>query len=332
MERYASLLPPGSLTQEDVEYAQEFLKGVNFASMEEWADSHTQTFELGNGQAYRMVVDRPSDGDPSKAVIVGGEFGNGIAAPALARARIIREMVDPEATLVYQPNTTFGQSNANFSREEREKLRHGDITPMIGRIGLALAEFGDPDDLVFSGPSQGGTIALGYASHPDTPAAAVAVIEAPNVSDRSIFGIARDFVGSGGELKDIVRENYDIPEGAELEAQFARETLDALGVAGMLRFVAGFPRRDNMAMLGAMRIATAESQILDTLRKGGSVVHAYGTVNRVSPAEANAAIKSTVHEANYIGVELRESDHSVTNNYALSGALARLALRIRPAA
>lgn len=323
-ERYGGFFQPGELTVDDLERAGTFLGSQSPADMGEWSDARTEVYEL-NGRRFRMVVDRPVNGDDSRAVVVGGEFGNGIAPGAIARARVVRGMVTPEATLVYQPNGTLNEpDNMNFSRDEREQLREGDQSPMLGRLAVALGSVDNPDNLTFYGPSQGGVVSLGYAAHPDTPPAAVAVVETPDVLERSRFELAKDFAGSGAQLKDIIRENYSDPN-----IPLAKATIDALSIVGLAQFAAGLLRRDNLALSGILRGDTAKRHIEAILERGGSVVQAYGTVNNVSPLAANERLARVFNgNPRYRSVRFEGSDHSMTNNYAVSGALARVARRL----
>lgn len=326
-EKYTTALDPTDLTPEDLARASEFLQNSSAADLRDWADQKTTTYEL-NGQNYRMVVDRPDGGDATKAVVVAGEFGNGISPAVAARAQVVRDTVAPEATLVIQPNTTYDQDNLNFSKEERRQLRAGNLSPMLGRIALTLDDFNDLEDLTLYGPSQGGTVSLGYAAE-YAPSAAVAVVEAPNVLDRSSLKMAADFNGCGAQLKDVIGENYE-----DQEAVFMQQTIADLSLAGMARFVRSIARPDNLAMIGVMRRDTASEQIGTILREGGGVVQAYGTVDSVSPRRANRMIAdayggaSSLDRDRYRSVLLQGSDHSVTNHYALNGALARKAHRL----
>jgi len=94
----------------------------------------------------------------------------------------------------------------------------------------------------------------------------------------------------------------------------------------MAKFALGLVKPDNRALTGILRRDTAEDDIETILARGGSVVHAYGTVNDVSPRSANVRL-AELFAANqrYRGVELTGADHSITNQYALNGALARTA-------
>jgi len=172
-EKYGGMF--GDLTEDDVRNAGTFLQSASSAEMSAWSEARTEILEI-NGQPFRMIVDRGADDE--SAVVVGGEFGNGISPWAVARARVVRDMVAPEATLIYQPNTTFDQPNMNFSNDERRTLSKGNTLPLLGRLAVVLGESGNPEDLTFYGPSQGGVTSLSYAAGMEMPAA-VAVVETP---------------------------------------------------------------------------------------------------------------------------------------------------------
>lgn len=320
---------PGSgLTEADQEQANEFLSSTTAAGMQEWADKHTEVLKLKNGQEFSMIVDRPEEGDSNQAVIVGGEFGNGITPWAVARARVVRDTVAPEATLIYEPNTMIDQSNRNFSRAERRELRRGRLSPVLGRLAATLSSVGSPENLTFWGPSQGGAVSLAYAAGLEIPAA-VAVTETTTVADRTTFQMMRDFLGSAKQLKEVIPSNYEHPE----TTVFAQETIAALGVVGTMRYMAGLLHRDNLAFSGVLRRGSAEGHIKQILENGGSVVQAFGTEEAVSPLVDNERL-ARLFESNprYRSVRLNGKDHSITNQYPLSGALARTARDLRDAA
>jgi hypothetical protein len=317
-EKYGVLF--NELTEEDVESAAQFLSSIDTAAMEAWTSERIEIPEIGD-QRFRMVVDRGED--EQAAVIVGGEFGNGITPWALARARIVRDMVNPDATLIYQPNTTVGQPNMNFSSDERRTLHEGGVEPFHDRLDIVLDRANAPDDLTFYGPSQGGVVALSYATKQERPVA-VAVVETPNVANRSQIELLKDFAGSGSQLKQVIQDNYEHPEN--IQEIFAKETLEGLSIAGMTRFVRGILKADNRAIAGILRRDVAKAHMATILDNKGSIVHSYGTANSVSPIDANRAITQDLSPyARYQGVEMAGADHSISNHYALNGALARAA-------
>jgi hypothetical protein len=329
-DKYSEFLPASSLEVEDLDQVAAFLERTDPAEMAEWIDQRTVSYTMpGSDRAFRMIVDRPVDGDDTQAVVVGGEYGNGIGGIALGaalRARVVRDMVAPHATLMIQPNPALGQfDNMNYSAGERRQLRQGELAPILGRYATVLQDnLGDPQHLTFYGPSQGGGAVLGYAARSDTPAAAVAVVETPNVATRSYSELASAFMASGGQLQDIVRENY-----ANLDMPLAREGLRTISALNLGRALIGFAHRDNLAMAGVLRRNSAQEQIARILNKDGSVVQAYGTASRVSSQHAALRLaRLFADNPRYRSVRLEGADHSITNQYALNGALTRMADRL----
>lgn len=322
LERYAQPLN-GMLTDEEIDRANISIAHMKSLShLEDWAKEKTVTFERQtSGLRYQMLVDRHPEGDPNKVVMVGGEFGNGITPAVAARGRVIRDIVAPEATLVVQPNSTlFEKDHMNYSLNERIALRRGSLEPFVGRIAGVLYALQHPEDVTLFGPSQGATVMIGYAASPDAPdGVATAVLEAPNVVSRSSFKLVKDFVGSGNELKDVIGENF---RGHD---NFLKEEIqDNITLPGFVRFAGGLATQRNRVLRGILRNNHAFADMSSVLNRGGSVVHAWGTAANVSPVPANREIRNALSISPlYRGFELPGSDHSVTNNYILCGALAK---------
>jgi hypothetical protein len=324
--RYAGYVPDNVSFEEDFERAQRSLAGMgNSADLAAWTEQNTRRLVYGE-RNYNMLVHRPATGDPNKVVVIGGEFGNGLTPAVAARSRVVRDIVAPEATLVVQPNSTiFEDDHMNYSREERLTLRSGEALPLIGRIATTLDALHNPEDITMFGPSQGGTAVLAYAAHRWSPdGIATAVVETPNVVNRSSAQLLANFVGSGGQLKDIIAENF-----ADPSSQLKKEIIAATGLAGFVRFGLGIATRRNRVLRGIMREDTAYRNMAGVLYRGGSVVHAWGNVNSVSPAGANESFRSHLDVfPRYESVKLEDKDHSVTNNYVLAGTLAKSARRL----
>jgi hypothetical protein len=313
-------------TDEDFEVASKLLRDSSEASLNEWARERTEVLPLSNDRSYRMLIDRPEGGDENKVVVVGGEFGNGIKPTHTMRARIVRDLVAPEATLVVQPNPEIDQlDNLNLSGTERLLLRYGRIDPLLGRLANVLSGLNNPSDITFYGPSQGGVLALAYGAHENTPAAGIAVVDTPDVENRSTLKLLKGFAGSGADLKDVIAKNGEGVEGSV----FMRETLDGVNLRGLGKYALGLLHKDNLALRGILRRNTAQLHMDQILQKGGSIIHAHGTKDGVSPLDGNRAITSQLaHHDHYRAAEFKDHTHAMTNLYVVNGALTRAAYRL----
>lgn len=329
-EKYAESLP--SLNKEDFERTDDFLRDLDPSTLHEWIDERTVTRQFGE-RAFRMIIDTPNDGDEGKAVVVGGEFGNGITPATVLRARIVRDMVDPSASLVLQPNSTFLQPNMNYSRTERQMLRRGKTSPLIGRVATTLDSMKNPEALTLVGVSQGSVAMLELATHSDyIPPAAVAVLEAPGVKDRSRLELLQDFMSCGADLVEVVKENY-----SDENHPILVETLRSFSGKERIRYGLGVLNPENVAILGILLHSRAQRAMHDVVQRGGAVVHAWGTKDAVSPVNENRAIAAWMHDLGfgetgthkYASHELTGADHSISNNYSVIGALAREATALR---
>ena len=286
----------------------------SMGEMCDWTKDRLVIAELG-GRSFRMLVDQAEDGNSDEVVLVAGEFANGFMMnnginPAVVRARAIRDIVAPEATLVMQANDTINEGNHNLSRDERRRLRSGDAGPLVDRVRRHI---GEASRVWAFGPSQGGVVVSAYAAHPDTAITGATVFETPNVRRRSTLQLGRDFMGSGKHLADQIRLN------GYPDAKIVRAHLNSLTAMGMIRYGAGVVLPQNMAILGIMRAATLEPALLAALRKGAGVTHLWTTGDRVSPDSDNVQIAKGVralpetgrYESYRFAGDL--ADHSSTN-------------------
>ena len=292
------------VTETDIENTRRFLHDTPTDALGEWAEERTEVHYIGAiTRPYRMVIDRRSSTD---AVVVTGEFANGITPHAVARARVVRDMVMPDASLLLQPNAGAGQvDNMNFSRSERATLGRGLLLPLHNRLQKSVKSMGEPERLTIYGPSQGGAVALDYAATIDAPA--VAILEAPNILERSRVEMTRAFLGCGDLLKEVIKENY----GDDMT------NAPVISIKGLARFVISASHPDNLAMVGVLRTGDARQRMQQILDHNGSVVHAYARGDAVSPVEINDEIADSLKENERYHPALIEGDHSISNNFAI---------------
>lgn len=318
---------PDELTLWDINKSRKFLEGLSMSELNDWTEDRIQTYTTSDDQRFRMVVDRPKDGNSDKAVVVMSEFGTNIVPRLIAKSRVIRDIVDPGATLVIQPSSVIGEPNMNYSWVERNRLCEGNLRPIIGRVALTMNAIGNPEDVTIFGSSQGAMIGLGYAADSETPPAAVSVFELPNIVERQRTQLVADFMSSGSDLPQVVEANF-----TNQEAPFANYARHETTVSRLARYTLLSFHPDSIATVGAMRYASAVPAIETVLDKGGSVVHAWGDQDNVSPAFKNRFISTIpIFESNpkYVSRVLRGMSHAATDFYALDGALARLAHDLR---
>jgi hypothetical protein len=155
-----SLGVPSSLRNnlsEAIEATNRVLAGHGQEHFAAIAESSATVLELG-GRAFRASIVR---GTADTVLVVGGEYGIGLTNPAaMARALCIREMLAPDATVVTLPNSTTGEPNLDFSREERARLRRGHAAPLVDRLRKAVDTVTDGEQVIHVyGPSQGAMLA-----------------------------------------------------------------------------------------------------------------------------------------------------------------------------
>ena len=309
------------LNNERLRNAHDALHMYSGTELSEWVASHTRVRTLGS-QSFRMLV-APGE-DPRKVLFSGGELGNGLdALGAIARLRTIAEAVSPEATIVYQPNTTLTQDNMNFSRAERRVLRQGSNTPMTDRILVTISELKDATDFTAYGPSQGGTTVLDFAADERSPATATALLETPNIEDRSLIRIGKDYADSGKMLHSTIQQNFT------QTAPLLNDLLGGITNPAMIGYGLGLVKQDNLALIAPMRRSAAESQITAALHKEGSIVHAWATGGTVASHAVNLAIADRLDGHARYEAHVVEGDHSATNNYLFSAAIVQRAIDLK---
>ena len=78
-----------------------------------------------------------------------------------------------------------------------------------------------------------------------------------------------------------------------------------------------------------MRYDSAAANIETILNKGGTVIQAWGDVDKVSPNEANQLIADRFADSpNYVAFLLKNLSHAATDLYVLDAALMRVAANI----
>ncbi|NTW61758.1 alpha/beta hydrolase [Candidatus Saccharibacteria bacterium] len=311
---------PMELSSDDISEAQKFLDNLHPDDLLNRGKDNIKEFDY-NGSKYRMLVDKPESGDPNKAILVSLGYATGITARSLAQAYFIRDFVDPEATLVFHPNSTGNDMNMNYSEIERKQLRRGNLRPVVGRIAVAMASIGNPKDLTIFGLSQGATVALAYASDEATPESAVAFFGNPGVIDRSIIGLAYDFARSAYDFDKVIETNF-----TNNESPLAVEAKLKANPIGAFKHLVSILHSDNLAMAGAICHETTSPAIKKIIDKGGNIVHSWGEKDSVSPNSANYAISDKFdYSLRYSGRRLLDAGHTAGHFYALMGVLTRLA-------
>lgn len=288
----------------------------------EFAERSIVVRELA-GRAFRMMMDAPNDGDPSQVILLGGEFGNGIKSPAgdyngaWLRGLAIRDVVAPEATLVYVPNNTHNEDNVNLSPAEMRRVFKGSTLPLTDRIKTVIGD--EASTVMGVGLSQGAVVVGDYMIDRGVDGGFVA-LEAPNVSDRSAVELAKDFVGSGEHLKDNLA--FNSPDGKL--ADLTRQHIESIRPYPTVLFGLGIVRPSNLALSGIMRTSGFADQIDKILELGNGVVHMWTAGDDVSPktGNQNIAVTHSGQTLRYRAIEFTGTlaDHSSTNVHLLTAA------------
>lgn len=282
------------------------------------AESSATVLELG-GRAFRASIVR---GAADTVLVVGGEYGIGLAnSAAMARALCIREMLAPDATVVTLPNSTTGEPNLNFSREERARLRRGHAAPLVDRLCKAVDTVTDGEQGVHVyGPSQGAMLASHYAAQPDVAITSLTLVEAPNATNRGYATLVYDFLASGTHLNHAIRLNKEASPTSSLpEEIIARQSRE------FPKWALGLALPDSLAIMGLLRHATFSRNLHNAYQAHPKlpIVYAHSQNSRVSRADTGQDYTQTIqqHGGEVFRFTGPMADHSITNTYALNAAL-----------
>lgn len=296
--------------------------------------------ELEDREFRAYIEPKSSD----RLVVVSGEYGNSywgqhdssVPNPALVRAHVIRDFVDPEASLLYMTGDAIGEQNLGLSPQERKKLRQGSAAPLADRVHAAIDAFPNAHE-IDRGTGVGMSLGAVTMSHMmregGSPVNSWAIVEAPNVARRQRPKMVADFMNGGGHLAENIRLNAHPSEDSPVvdEHLLSVDASTGAGRRGMLRYFAGFALKNTYAQSGPLLQPTLGESIDVALSRQENVVHVWGTQDEVSPPEANRWIRD--HEVRpsdrYFPLELSGdyARHPLTNAYVLMGAVARRAAR-----
>ncbi len=310
------------------------------ATWSERLDAGLRTFAVGD-RDFRAYTDIPTD--PSdRVVLVTGEHGNSFWAqhnrskpnPAIVRAHVIRDAIDPAATLVYSSGDAYRENNLNLSHLERNDLRQGLLTPVADRLEVLFSTLPNHNEIsrgTAIGMSLGATVLSNLMVFGNTPLNSAVYVEAPNVVERQTRELMKSFMTSGNELAANIALNHDLAT-SEVAKEHAKsvDIMSARGMLGMGVFTVGLALSTNRALLRPMLTHSLSRRIASSVQNGHNIVHAWGTKADVSPAAGNRAIHDRFnHDTHYDSFEFSgpHADHSLTNVYLVMGALARHAAR-----
>ncbi len=306
--------------------ARGFDRGIT--EVQDWVSGNTIHRPFGQ-KVLRIVMEQPRNADPHKIFVALGEFGNGITNAAAERARIVRDVTVPEATLVLLPNNSLGGNVLDISHSERRQLVHGNADPLVNRVQSITEGF---SDVTIFGPSQGATVGAAYIAHPNSPEAALAAVETSNVVRREHTPqLVMDFVRSGAMLKQNIGINDAEPVGGHVSDVIA-EHLNSITALGALHFMGGLLLPSNLALRGIMMNDVFQQHITAGLDRGSSVAHIWTKKSLISPHGANNGIAYDLGGySSYFSQELagEYADHSSTNVAAVCVAAVSQAIKLR---
>lgn len=310
---------------EHTETVDRFLADWSKARLGEFVENNTLEHKLGE-RAFKALLHTPAN--PSdQVIVVPTGFGVGPNVDSVVQAAIIRESVDPHATLVVAGNTSPVN---NFSASEGKALRSGDLGPMSDRVNVVLDGVRQdlPDAKVaVSGASLGAGVAGAMLRRHEgmaLPINAATIIEPASIKNRGLWSLGYDFIRSFGDMEEVFHANF--PDGwtdgithekssTQDDTERMNEGLTRVAAIGMT-----LAEMYNLARaLGKDRL----QYDLEAAPEDVGLVHVWSQGSKISPDYANQTIAEHVSgnpNARSYRLENSLSKHGPTVAFGLQSA------------
>lgn len=175
-----------------------------------------------NSRAYLMSPD--GETDETKSVALYAPLHKGWTADLYMRAKITQRYVAPNSRFFVFPSNTFGQKHYDLSYMAKNQAQrfedHGDIYP-LGELDMRtlerISDVFDLGDVALSGFSFGGKRAITTAlvGSDKINITNLNADEVPSKSGRGLVPLLKDFMDSGKEFPDAVKDT-GIPALSEI--------------------------------------------------------------------------------------------------------------------
>jgi hypothetical protein len=129
-------------------------------------DVHAAMPETQVTEQGRVVVLDPTsqERDETYTTVLALPFQQGWKPSMYIRAEYARQVLAPESRMVVLPNNTASEQYYNFTKEERRKIGGGNLEPFFERHVRVLEDLGVRGEVMLTGYSLGGLVAVGIAA------------------------------------------------------------------------------------------------------------------------------------------------------------------------
>jgi hypothetical protein len=297
------------LSAKDIADQQEFLlekSGEQATQLRKNLNTYTlHGTHLAEEREYQMAVLEGT----SKNVFVGfSEYATHARKDRLVQLLAIRALCDPNASVVFQPQTAWWKDAMNLSPEDRDKLAAGSSQPIVDRTVQTLRahHFLRRKNIHIVGSSLGATFATGLAGQ--ITARSLTVFETPDIIEGTGIDLAKDLLSSGPNLY----KNIEIGK-LDTSTPMLRQGIGSIAMFGMNAL-----HPDNLATMHRLRYATHEAELLQALDRNPhmGVVRAWTAQSAISPREENFEITRAIQSYNDGQYAAQVEGHELTDPLA----------------
>lgn len=273
-----AILPDLAAEVRETHWANKNLADVR-KEMREQFPAMYQFVSTGENQGMNVGLLLPRRGvevDMKKLVVIKLAHQQGFDDAHYIMARVLQDMICPEARVLVLPNDSLSQQNYFFNFEQKNRLAKGDYSPIpeIQNRAIEIVLNGEQDvDVLVSGYSKGGNDALWVPKIGSTVFNLIGVNsnELLSATGRTAKGVIKDFGRSGGwnDQRAAIAQ-AEIP--ALSEANNARRLMIAYGRFGINQFT----------RLSKLSLQSMTGSVDDLLREAIARMHADNTISIVS--------------------------------------------------
>jgi hypothetical protein len=260
-----------------------------------------------NGITYAVLKgDKPEEYSESEALIVFNPFANAATPNMLVRSEFIREVAkqanirDDESKLkpvVMLASPGIIGSSLKLSKEERYRIRHGDLGPAATEM-LKAVSAEDIGKVSLLGFSQGADMALAgarvaYESNLDNQSLSIG--EPASSQSRTVLELGKDFISSPPPGSYIERAGINAQAEAVAKGRYEWQRFAGSVLTSPV---------NNIDLIFGMARSPFEKHMQEVLDSGleGQVVVGYGTDSKISRPEYIEPSLEKLHESDNAGL------------------------------
>lgn len=291
-----------------------------------------ETWQMDEGGVlrYAEIPAGPDANSASESLVVALPYASGWSVNRYIRSLLTSEIADESGRrVIILPGTSVGQQTMALTKEQRERVAYGDISPitendvrLLGHLGIG--------SIAMVGYSFGAmrTAALAARSG-DVVVEAAGVFDAPNSVARVGKELQDDFSASG--LPAFVESVREAGIPALSEAFGVGEHTKQLSpqiIKDLARFAISTLIAENPAIRQAMSRATLFTDMRSIVDAGVPILVANASQSRIMPSYAIETLRAAYGDSENVRLMTVDGKygHEMGDNVLVHALLARLAI------